>query len=82
MGESLRAIVKEAKLTPVQKRAFKKLIKDGGWLTPFDLQESLSTLRALEKKKLVKSRGWEAFGAMFDPRTTIEFISRYQVGKK
>lgn len=62
-----------AKLSKVQKRAYGKLKKSGGWVCPYSLRESMATLDALEKRGLVKVRGYGELGASWSPRTTIEY---------
>ena len=65
-----------AKLSEVQKRAYNKLKKRGGWHSAYGLQESLATLGALEKKGLVISRGRGRVGSFAFPHTGIEYKAR------
>ncbi len=61
------------KLTKVQLRAYNKLKRHGGWQSSYRLQESLSTMRALVKKGLVKSKGYSWPGTFSDPQVGIEW---------
>lgn len=62
------------KLSKVQERAYKKLKKHGGWECSYSLHESLSTMEALRRRGLIKSRGELKPGALWSPQTTIEFM--------
>ena len=61
------------KLSEVQKRAYNKLKRIGGWECSYSLRESLATMRALERKGLVKSRGHRKPGSFAYPQVGIEF---------
>lgn len=63
----------DIKLTSAQKKAYNKLQKTKDWMSPYDLRESMGTLNALERKGLIRVRGYGRLGAMFSPRTTIEY---------
>lgn len=58
-------------LSNVQKRALKKLKASGGWISSYQLGEYLSTMRALQKKGLVRIGGSGRAGAFWSPQTTI-----------
>ena len=62
-----------AKLSKVQARALRKLKRHGGWQSSYRFQESLATMRALEKNGKAKSKGHGQPGAFSDPQVTIEF---------
>lgn len=64
------------KLSNVQRRAYNKLKKRGGWQSSYDLHESMATMGALEKKGLVVCRGRGKLGSMFSPQTVIEYKVR------
>lgn len=68
--------IETLKLTPIQKRAFRKLVKARGWVSPYDIQESINTLDSLFRRGLV-NRKYE-LGSMADPRTGTYYKSKYR----
>ena len=66
--------MKEITFTKAQRRALDKLNN-----TPkcaYELDESLSTLRALCKKGVAKDVTKGSLGSMFSPRTHFQFVRR------
>ena len=61
------------KLSKVQEGAYNKLKRIDSWECSYTLRESLATMRALERKGLVKSRGHYKAGAFAYPQISIEF---------
>jgi len=59
-------------MTPTQSRTAAKLTDE--WQCAYSLKESLSTLRALVRLGVAESRSGP--GAIFSPRTAIEFRKR------
>lgn len=58
------------KLSTAQRRAAAKLSVH--WMTAYDLDESLPTLRSLVQRKIAESRT-DVLGVLFSPRTAIHF---------
>jgi len=58
------------KLNKVQERTYKKL-ETKKYLTAYDLQETIATLRALVSKGLAESKS--EVGCLWSPRTSIGF---------
>lgn len=65
----------DLKLSKTQLRAFKKLIKVGGWVSPYDIKESIGTLNSLFHRDLCK-RKYE-LGSMAFPRNETYYKSKY-----
>ena len=59
------------KLTEAQSKALQKA--SGLWRDAYELGASIATLDALVKKGLLERRGGGGLGAMYSPRTTLEY---------
>lgn len=66
-------------LSKLQKRAFLKLLDSGKWVSAYELQESLSTLDSLVKRRLAKIDSSRP-GSLLFPRVNILYKSSF--GKK
>ena len=64
------------KLTSSQVIALDKLKRKGGWGCAYALQESMGTLDALVRKGFAVSRGHGKLGAMYSPRTSVEYKAK------
>ncbi len=61
------------KLSKVQKRAYNKLKRSGGWRSSYELGESMATMGALRDRGLVKSGGGSHPGSFSSPQTGIKW---------
>ena len=60
-------------LSDMQARAYEKL-SDTEWKSSYDLRVAMVTLDSLVDKGRALRRGEEKLGAIFSPRTTIEYL--------
>ena len=59
------------KITEAQSKALQKA--DGLWRDAYELRASTATLDALVRKGLLERRGQGGLGAMYSPRTAVEY---------
>jgi hypothetical protein len=69
--------ISEYKLSKIQERAFRKLVKSGEWKCAYSLQESISTLDSLFNKGLVARK----ILYTWSPRVNIEYKAKYKFMK-
>lgn len=60
-------------LSRVQEAAYLKLKLNGGWMSAYGLNVSISTMRALEKRRLVRSKGHFSPGSFVYPSIGIKY---------